>query len=202
MAFVPFPNGALVEIRGTQNGEVCEMTMGVVFPTAYDIDDLESLASVVDDWASDNLVNNMGTDANYAGVNVRGLSSSVDLEAFDDTNAGAGEAGVGSASANVAVVATKLSGLTGRSARGRMYFWGIPLTYFTDIRHISSAAQTAYNVACDNLLTAINANGWTPVIISRQHNGVALSTAVGYTVLDLLVRDTRIDSQRGRLGKS
>lgn len=202
MAFVPVTRGAIIEIRGAQDGEPCEMTIGVQFPTAYDQDDLTSLASVVDDWAADNLLPNLGTNAEYTGVNVRGLSSSVDLEAFNDTNAGAGDAGVGAAPAQVAVVASKLSGMTGRSARGRMYWFGVPLTFMANVRHITSGAVTAYNLACDNLLTAINANGWTPVIISRQHNGVPLTTAATYTVLDLLVRDTRVDSQRGRLGKS
>ena len=202
MAFVPFPNGALIEIRGEQDGEVCEMTLGVLFPTAYDQDDLDSLASVVDDWADDDLLPNLGTNASYTGVAVRGLSSSVDFEAFNDTHAGAGTSGIGAAPANAAVVATKLTGMTGRSARGRMYWWGVPLTYMSSVRHISGSAITAYNLACDNLRTAVVANGWTPVVISRQHNGVHLTTAVGYTMLDLIVRDNRIDSQRGRLGKS
>lgn len=202
MAFVPFTRGAIIEIQGAQDGELCEMTLGVRFPTAYDQDDLASLASVVDTWAGSDLIPNLGTNASYTRTVVRGLSSSVDLIAENDDSAGDGDAGVGAAPANVAVVATKLTGLTGRSARGRMYFWGVPLTYMSTVRKISSGSVTAYNVAVDNLRTAVIANGWTPVVISRQHNNVVLSAAVGYTITDLLVRDTRIDSQRGRLGRS
>lgn len=198
--FIPALHCVLVEILGMQDGQSCEMTIGAQHTGAYILSDLVDLAGAVDGWFNADFLSLIGTGAFYEGVTVRGLDSEDDIrydlsEPLEGTNGGA------ALPANVAVCATKRTGFTGRSNRGRMYAWGVPEGAQLDQRHLTSTFVGAYNTSFDQLLTAIVAASFEPVVISYYHNGAARTTAQVRGITALELNDNRLDTQRRRLGR-
>jgi hypothetical protein len=198
--FVPAPNCAQIAIRGVQSGQPCEMTIGAQHAGAYTLGDLNDLTASVDAWVNTDLLDQIGNDCGYTGVSARGLASLEDLESILDEPLPGGSGNV-ALPANVALCVTKRTGYTGRSARGRMYMWGVPIGAAEDVRHISNAANVGYTAIFDNLLAAIVDGGWTAVVISKYSGGVPRTTATVRVITALEIRDNRLDTQRRRLGK-
>lgn len=201
MAFIPAPNCVQIAVLGNQAGQPCEMTVGAVFPDAYELSDLEALALQVDGWVNEEFLVLIGSDAMYEGISIRGLSSIEDLEEnlSEPLPGGSGSVAL---PANVAYCITKRTGVTGRSARGRMYAFAVPADAAEDVRHLSAAYQTAYQDAWDTLTGYITTAGFAPVVISYYTEGAPRVTASIRLITSFQARDTRLDTQRRRLGAS
>lgn len=199
--FIPAPDCVLVEILGQQNGQHCEMTIGAQKSGGYILSDLVALAGAVDGWVNTDLLPWIGSDAQYLGVDIRGLESEADLE-YNLSEPLDGTSPDLALPANVAVCVTKQTGATGRSQRGRMYVWGVPSGAALDTRHLLDSAVDAYSGIFDNLLVAIVSAGFTGVVISYYHDSAPRVTAQVRAITNIFVRDNRLDTQRRRLGRS
>ena len=99
---------------------------------------------------------------------------------------------------NVTFVVTHLTGLTGRSNRGRTYFGGLAEV---DVVGDSFAVARA-NALRDGLNSVRNQAsqaGWTMVVLSRALNKQIRPQAVAIPIIGFRYRDTFTDSQRRRL---
>lgn len=199
--FIPAPNCALIEVLGSQAGWPCEWTIGARFGSAYSLTNLTALAAAIDGWFNESMLPLQSASTTYEGITVRGLSSEEDLR-YDLSEPLPGGNGSDPVPAQVALCATKLTGFTGRSARGRMYIWGLADDSLFDERHITDARQTAYGTAMTALLAAITGEEWEPVVISYFTAGAPRVTASVRIITDLIIRDTRLDTQRRRVGRS
>jgi hypothetical protein len=108
--------------------------------------------------------------------------------------------GTGDTMPNNSTVASKLvSGLTGRSQRGRSYFVGMDRENTTANRQgITAAFQDALTEAWEALIDAIGTEGFELVVKSLFHNGVPRTTGVVTPITNAVV-NTTLDSQRRRL---
>jgi len=91
---------------------------------------------------------------------------------------------------NVAALAKKVTGFSGKRNRGRIYFGAVPLTY-VDNQDLSSAGVTQLQAGCDALRLGLEADDF-PMVILHSNN------AVPSLVTDLIV-ESRLATQRGRL---
>lgn len=201
MAFQSVPNTAQVFISGTQNGEVIGMTFYAFRGSGYNITDLQNLADDMDDWMGTELLPLLSQDYVYDKTVVRGLENEEDLTAEADTNAGAGSVAGDGLSNNVTFAVKRLSGFTGRSARGRVYVTGLAAT---DLQANENRVNSTFIVnllqALADIITYIIANGWVDVIVSRYANGSKRTEGVVYSITDWANTDERVDTQRRRLG--
>jgi hypothetical protein len=200
MPFQSAPNMAIVEIIGELAGEVVEMTTHALYSGAYEQSDLVDLAEVVDQWVHNDLLPLLSVGYTYRRTHVRGLTSSIDLEAENTAHAGESGAISGSVQANnVALAVKRATGQTGRGARGRVYVPGIAGTNLEADNIVSEAFATSITAALNALTAAIGSVNWTEVVLHRIAAGAPLEVAVGFTILEYLVVDRVVDSMRRRL---
>lgn len=200
-SFIPAPNCALVEVLGNQDGKACEFTCAAEYASGYVLSNLVALAGAVDGWVNTQLLGFLGNNVMYEGVTVRGLESDADLR-YDLSEPLPGGGPNAAVPAQVACVLTKYTGFTGRSQRGRLYVFGLDESLLADTRHITTSAQTNLNTAFAAFITAVIGVGWEPVVLSYFHDHAPRVTAQIKPITDLIVRDTRLDTQRRRVGRS
>jgi len=199
MAFVPAPNCAEAIINwdtpGGRNLNVCNFK----FAGSYIQDDIDALAAAVDSAVGTDMLPLTSGDSAYVGTHVRGLAATVDLEALNVDSIGAGTAMGGGLPTNASHCISLRTGLTGRSARGRFYTVGMATSAQASADAVSVTYSNAYIDALENMSAAAALEGWTFVVLSRQNNGIVLTTAVARPITTMLAVDLNIDSQRRRL---
>lgn len=200
MAFQSVPNGAEVTLVFTQNNENLTLTLHAIKSTGYDLADITALAASVDFSVNSRLLPQIVTECTYLRTEVRGLELINDDFAEDNTNTGPGlKIGPGLPN-NVTLSVKKSSGLTGRSARGRVYFPGIPSSALSPIENVFDSLDVdAIVTAVDNLRGDMIVGGWIPVILSRITEGVERPFGVGFDWLTTSAVNIFVDSQRRRL---
>lgn len=96
-------------------------------------------------------------------------------------------------------LAFKLStGLAGRTHRGRTYWIGLAEAQVSG-DFVAGATATAITNKLLNLRTALDAEGWDLVIVSKFLNGAVREEAEVTNVTAIGAVDTRVDTQRRRL---
>jgi len=91
-----------------------------------------------------------------------------------------------------------LTGLTGRSYRGRNYIMG--MTEDATVGNQMDAGRAAAFVAnYEALLDLVDATDFTWVVLSRVQNNVPLANAIGAPIINVGYTDLNLDSQRRRL---
>ena len=106
---------------------------------------------------------------------------------------------IGAAVANQnAVVLTKRSGLTGRSARGRTYHVGITEDQMNG-NFITEAYGDALNEGYELLRQEMADAGAVMVILSRFTGGVERPDGIAFNIVSMGLRNLRIDAQRRRM---
>lgn len=203
MAFQRVPNTAEVAVIYTLNGIVCQNVFYGEFAGGYSLLDLQVLAGAVDAAVGVGWLPDQPAEATYLRCEVRGLDTEFDLFTTDNTSTGVGTDVIPSLPNNVTFSIKKISGLTGRSARGRSYWIGIPRDKLkgTDENELTTA-YTALIVANIELIrtTIAAAAGWAAVLVSRVSNGVPRTpTAITFPWVGTVAVDERIDTQRPRL---
>lgn len=200
MAFQPAPNCAESAIQYALPGAPGVNVLNWLFAGPYDQEAIDALAVAVDGVISELIAPYLQSGTTYVGTTVRGLATPIDLEATEVTVT----PGSGSGSSipnNVSYVTSLRTGFTGRSARGRVYHMPPPASFFVGPNTISTIYAEAQITILEALRDAGAAEFWTLVVLSRQQNGVVLSEAVPRAVTDIVSRNARTDSQRGRLPK-
>jgi len=199
MAFQPVANCAEVTVIWTRNNQRCTMTFGAAHAGAYDQTLIDNLALNMDVWAVNEFLPILVATDQYEGVDVRGLANSIDLSAEVTTNAQAGEAAALPLANSLCVAVKRSTGLTGRSARGRVY---VPLHVSmvdTNEDFITTTAQGVIEDALNEVSGQMANAGWIHVVISRQHQGVVLEEGVARAVTGYAMADREIDTQRRRM---
>jgi hypothetical protein len=199
MAFQDVPDAALVEVIGFIGGGVVENTFYFTQGGAWALEELQELADAVDDVWAEQMPGLTSSNYQYFQTKATDLREEFALQAIQDEGAFTGTATGSGEAANVAFCIKRLSGLTGRSARGRIYLPGLSTGMFVSVNHVSTTYANALVTTMNGITEAALLVGWTPVIVSRYTGGVKRTHGVTFPITSWSYTDTRVDTQRGRL---
>lgn len=199
MAFVPFPSGIKTELVWSFEGSVMENVLHFSLDFDPDEDSMLALNQLIISRWSNNTAQYFCNDLVLTKVVTTDLHA--DNAPAIETFAGAGIPGGDTGDplpANCALLMEQITGLRGRSYRGRTYLFGFPET-----RVSGSTWESAWR---NQLRTEfLNWLSWDvptgPAILSvasRVHDGVERTTGVLTPVIDLGMRPYVV-SQRRRL---
>lgn len=206
--FIPTANTALVELVYSIDNIIIENTFHVSKGSPYSLADLTALAGTFDTWDS------TGTARWQAArigpvvllyIKTRALDTS-SSPVYTYTIPAGGRAGSLTGSGNippsVSFCVRLLTGLAGRSYRGRLYIpsysgsqlQAAPLTQF-----ITPAFALVVVTSLQALMTALAAAGHTWVVTSFYNSGAWRTAGVNTAILSIGYADLRVDTQRRRL---
>jgi len=199
MAFIPFPTGVVGAIfKFTSAGIPAQVTLGFKLNSgAATAVDGAALGAILTSWWSSDLSANLTATVTLDEVTVNDLTSSSGWQA----NVISGVSGSVSGTQvpnNVAIVVTLQTASRGRSFRGRNYLPGGSRNNQLNSTEWNSSIITAMDTSYNNMAGLIIAGGWTNVVLSRQHNGVVLSTGVATTIVNYRC-NALMGTMRGRL---
>ena len=201
-AFQAVPNTVEINNIYTLHGISVQNTFYAERPAGYVLADLVALASQLDANFGLTWLPDQPPEAAYVRTEVRGLSVENDLSASRNTNAGVGTALSPALPGQVTFSIKKTSGLTGRSARGRNYWIGIPRDKLKTTNE--NELETTYvtelvaNVDLIRSQTELVA-GWDAVLVSRFTGGEQRTTGVTFRWTGTVAVDERVDTLRNRL---
>ena len=202
MAFQAVINAVEIDVIYTYNGIGVQNVFYAHAPAGYVLLDLQQLAGTIDGVVGGGWLTEQPTEAVYVRTEVRGLTVENDLAASDGTSTGPGtNAGVALPN-NVTLSIKKESGLTGRSARGRTYWIGIPRTETTvgDENILTNVYVTAVVANVELIRTGINGLAtWNAVLVSRFTGGAERTVGKTFPWISSVAIDQRVDTQRNRL---
>jgi len=202
MAFQAVPLCAEIDMLYTLNNVPVQNVFYAKLPTGYIQTDLQALADLIDAIFLATIAQEMPPESVYVRTEVRGLGSPNDLTAQQNAGAGVGVHAGNALPNNVTFAIKKTSGLTGRSARGRTYWIGIPngIPTGADENYLQSTWVTNAVADIDYIRTQIATLGlWEPALISRWSNGVKRTEGEVFPWVGTVAVDERIDTHRGRL---
>lgn len=200
MAFQPVPDVLEVVCRWVNGSIPIVNTFYAEIPGGYIQPELDALATAVDAVIVSDWKPNMTALISYVSTDVRGLAQQNDLFAQSLSAAGAGALAGDALAPHSTYAIKRLSGFTGRSARGRIYWPGIAVSQAGGTRNEQIMATPRDNMidAVDAMRLAIIALGDVPVIVSRFTGGMARAEGVTFEWLSTSVTDNYIDTQRRR----
>lgn len=202
MVFQPAVDVAEIGVIYTYNGVGVQNVFYGHAPGGYVLLDLQQLAGAVDGAVGGGWLAQQPSEAVYLRTEVRGLTVENDLAATDLTLAGPGTDTNPPLPNNVTFAIKKLSGLTGRSARGRSYWIGIPTnsTIPTDENQLATAYVASIVANIDLVRTSIQAlPNWDAVLLSRFTGGVKRASGKTFPWIGSVAVNERIDTQRDRM---
>lgn len=200
MAFQPVIDTAEVVIKYNLNLEPMFNVLHAQFVGGYNLTLLQALADAVDTAVAASWLPIQTLDAVYQETQVRGLAVENDQVAIANAGTGPGLIVSESLPGNVTFSIKKGSGLTGRSARGRVYWIGLPTIDLSLNENIILALRRTDIVnAVEAVRVAIIPTGWSPVIVSRFSGGVKRPLGVTFFWSTVSAVNDNIDSNRRRL---
>ena len=200
MAFQAVLDTAEVTVVFQQNVEFITNTFAARLPGGYNLADLNTLATSVDNYMPGGFLPRMTLDCLYVRTEVRGLASENDLATEASANSGVGTNMAEGLPNNCTLSIKKGSAFTGRSARGRWYYIGIPSNKLAG--NENQWGQTAADdlvAGLEGLRAIVAATVWIPVIVSRFNAGTLRSPAITFDWLLTTIVNRFVDSQRNRL---
>lgn len=202
MAFQSVPDTAQIDIVFSLNGVVVQNSFYAHHPGGYSLANLEALAADMDQVIPITWQPRQPVEAVYLRTDVRGLDEENDLVATNNDNTGPGDDATESFPNNVTFSIKKVSGKTGRSARGRTYWVGIPRNKVQPTNE--NLLQTVYVdlivAAVDTIRTNIDGVGtWEAVLVSRFAGGVKREFGETFPWIDTTNVNEVVDTMRGRL---
>ncbi len=202
MAFQPVPETAQIDMVYDFNGEVALNSFYARRPGGYAQSDLQALADKIDlAWAA-TFPQEQPPEVSYVRTDVRGLASINDLTATQNLSAGPGVHVGPSLPNNVTFSIKKNSGQTGRSARGRTFWIGVPRNEVgnPDENHLLSTWAANCVSDIDFIRIQIGTVGlWEAVLVSRFANGVKRTEGELFPWISTSNVDLVVDTNRGRL---
>jgi hypothetical protein len=198
MVFIPVPNAAEVLMNFTWNGEQVKMVFGVGWEAEPDSAAMLDIADDFDTWHNTNLKAAQTTEITLDSIDV--------IPQWDNTAPSVtkilttprpGTATGDSVPNNAAPCITLLTGLRGRSYRGRKYIPGYPETN-VDGSLVGLSNLSALLTIMGAIVPLLSADDAALGVISRQLNNVARVIGV-ITAVTAFKADQIIDSQRRRL---
>lgn len=200
MAFQSVPDTAEVVIQYLMNSVLFTNTYYFTYTGVYMLEDLQQLADDMDQWAGNEMRPLLATACDYVQAHVRGLDAMNDLEAINSDSAGPGANGSNQLPINVSWALKRLSGNTGRSARGRVYLAGFSVGDLqTNENFISTTSAEGFQNAHNDQATYLTDSAWAPVIVSRYSAGSLRTFGITFNLENWEYTDLRLDTRRDRL---
>lgn len=200
MAFQSVPQTAEIVISYEGNQITSNNVLQAKKTGGYNLSDLEELAAAVDASIVADWLPLQTLDQDYISTTVRGLEFANDQETVNNDGTGPGTIADAGLPGNVTFSVKKSSGLTGRTARGRMYWIGIPDTKLAaNENRLTSTYVGEVEDAVEAMRAAIDATTWFPVIVSRFLDGQPRATGAVFPWIATVAVNENIDSQRRRL---
>ena len=202
MAFQKVDNTVEIDVIYTLNGVLVQNVFYGKFGGEYALANLLSMANAIASTVSINWLPLQPPEASFLRVEVRGLEFENDLLATSIVGAGPGTDVVEAYPNNVTFSIKKVSPFTGRSARGRCYWIGIPQdkTSAPTENDLVASYRDAIVAAVDAVRSKINTEfNFDAVLVSRFSGGVQRSEGKTFDWIDSVAVDDRIDTQRTRL---
>lgn len=198
MAFIPATNTIRIALEYTMNDQLVVNVYYVDKTTPIVTANLTQIAIVFRDW----WVNTQR--ANFAPAILLQRVIATDVSVANGAQVvetlvtpSPGTLAGASTPNNVAIVVTHLTGLIGRSNRGRTFYAGINASDVTD-NFISSTRQTALLSAETTLLSSVSSAGMRRVVVSYFSGGLPRTSAQVRQITGFKM-NTRVDTQRRRL---
>lgn len=202
MVFQPVADTVEIDMIFTMNGIAAQNVFYAELIGGYLMADLVALASQIDlNWQG-NWRTEQPPEISYVRTEVRGLAAENDIATTNNTSANPGIHASATLPNNVTFAIKKESGLTGRSARGRTYWIGVPQNQLvaTDENTLMAGWINAVVLNVDTVRTSIIAVApWNPVLVSRFTAGAPRAAGKTFPWLTTTNVDNRIDTQRGRM---
>lgn len=200
MAFQAVPDVAEVTLIFTQNLETITNTFHAEKVGGYVQADIDQLAQKVDNSLPAGLLIEMSQDCVYERTEVRGLAVENDLFGVDGTNSGPGAKLVEGLPNNVTLSLKKISGFTGRSARGRWYCVGIPEDMLASNENVYDPVRVdGFLAGVEVTRASVATAGWVSVIVSRYTGGAERPSGVTFPWVGTVAVNNNVDTQRRRL---
>lgn len=202
MAFQKVTDVAEIDHIFTLNGVTVQNVHYARLPGGYTQTDLQALADAVDGVFLTTFQTEVPPEVDYIRTEVRGLAVENDLTAVASAGAGTGTHVGESLPSQVTFAIKKMSGLTGRSARGRTFWIGVAQTELQGAsQNLLVAAYAALLVANVDFVRIIIAGVglWEPVLVSRFLDKVKRSEGKTFPWTTTTNVDLRVDTHRGRL---
>lgn len=202
MAFQPVVDTAEINVIYTLNGATLQNVFYAALVGGYTLADLDSLSAGIDLQVDGSWKAIQPIEAFYSRTEVRGLALENDLVSINNTNAGVGLSPAETLPNNVTLAVKKESGFTGRSARGRTYWIGIPRDFLDSTNENDMDAIRVTNIvaAVDAIRTQIiGLPLWTPVLVSRYTAGAQRPAGLLFPWIGCSAVNNQVDTQRGRL---
>jgi hypothetical protein len=200
MAFVPAPNVIMVEWRATLKGQKCENRMMwdvLTVPTPANLVDFATFAW---DWWENTYAAVITTAVNLREVVVTymGVENGDQYTYAPDTTT-TGDISTQGLPNETSLCISLRTGQRGRSARGRWFMFGIPISVMADENNVSGSYATSSVSALQTLINDVTGGGNLPVIVSYITDGAPRAGGpVYFTITTALLVDTVVDSQRRR----
>lgn len=198
MPFQPIPNVASVEIRYDMPDAVrAENRIFFLQPAGYTLATIQALCQIVDDWVGASWLAQLPSAVSYRETYTRGQTMEEDVQDVRNNNAGPGLLNNPILPNEVSFALKFETGLTGRSARGRMYVTGLIEGDVTG-NLLSVVRANAMVDSVNTLFATAQASNWIPVVVQRINNGTVLPAGIPRPIVDVGFTDLIVDSQRGR----
>jgi len=200
MAFQPVPDVARVAVIHS-NGALPDQIVNVFnFRRSgqWGLPEIEDLAATFRDLWVQNIMPRLSSQTLLRRIEIRGERAQVDVsyQLPITPPVGGGRSGE-PVPPQVALCVTHLTGLTGRSRRGRTYFG---ILYEGDVVN-GFLAQPIVDALVNGLFTirsSLETEGWIHVVVSRFENKQRLPVANTYDVIGYRAYDGVLDTQRRR----
>lgn len=205
MAFQAVPDTAEIDHIFTNNGVTVQNTHYGRLPGGYSLANLQALADAIDAVFASTFFSEMCPEGVYIRTDVRGLAFENDFLATQNAGAGPGTHGGSSLPNNCTFAIKKLSGQTGRSARGRSFWVSLPETELAAANENTVVAGFITSMVADiNQIRIVigNTGLWEPVLVSRFQNKVKRAVGVTFPWVSTTNTDNIVDTHRGQLPKA
>ena len=199
MAFQRVPFTVKISVEGHNQGVPIVNTFYAQKAGGYVQSDLVTLGNAVDLWVAQYYRPRFSNDYTYDRTVVRGLNAEFDNEIEDSSSAGAGGVAAPSMPPQVSFAVKRVTGLTGRSARGRIFWHSIPQTAVNaDSNYINQSEADFILAAMAEFTATLLLAGFVEVVVQRFSDGNPLLEAVVRPVLNYAISDLLLDTQRRR----
>jgi hypothetical protein len=199
--FIPVPNVASVELIYSVNGITAENVFHVQKGSPYTLAQLQALRTTVNGWDAASWAGSRCGGALLTRIRTKALDTSASpTEDYTLPVARGGTVGGPLLPSNATFAMKLVTGLAGRSFRGRLYVVGIGSVFLgATANQVSLGTATTFLTLLTNLITVLAAAGHTLGVVSYRSGGVYRPTglftpAIGWTYVDL-----NMDSMRRRL---
>lgn len=201
MATVPAENVAEIEIRGQLNGIPVENTLYAHFVGTLTNIILSALAAAIQTWFVEEFLPHLAAGYVFKEVYVRDLSAGSGNNGMANTSSGSpGTDTTDTLPGNVAWAVKFVTGLAGRSFRGRNYVCGFGEDAMSGNTLVTGLANTLlgnYRMLLGG--GDVLPDGWTWGVLSRQHLGSPRVEGLFTPITGVSYTDLTVDSQRKRL---